>query len=86
MAVTKANLDVVSNQAKSDVELADLTLRFAVEDLEKYNDGEYPTKLNEAKGYLATLEAKFPDSGFRRAGFGANRDIRGEQAPEQILS
>lgn len=52
----KENLDVVSNQAKSDVELADLTLRFAMEDLEKYNDGEYPTQLNEAKGNVTLAE------------------------------
>ena len=38
----KENLEVVKNQAKSDIELAELKNSFAEEDLVKYRDGEYP--------------------------------------------
>jgi len=42
----RENLAVVQNQAKSDVDIAKLTLTFAKQDLEKYTKGEY---LNEKK-------------------------------------
>lgn len=41
------NLEVVKNQAKADVDKAELDLRFAKEDLLKYKEGEYPKSLNE---------------------------------------
>jgi len=52
----KENLEIVENQAKSDVELAELNLRFAEEDLEKYKEGEYPNKLNAAIGSVTLAE------------------------------
>ena len=48
----RENLAVVENQAKSDVELAELNLQFAKEDLQKYRDGEYPKLLKEAQSYI----------------------------------
>ena len=50
------NLGIVENQAKSDVELAELNLRFSIEDLEKYKEGEYPNKLNAAIGSVTLAE------------------------------
>ncbi|MBQ6472231.1 MAG: efflux RND transporter periplasmic adaptor subunit [Victivallales bacterium] len=51
------NLEVVKNQAKADVEKAELTLRFAKEDLVKYKEGEYPKSLNELESNV-TLAAE----------------------------
>ncbi|MCA9448459.1 MAG: HlyD family efflux transporter periplasmic adaptor subunit [Candidatus Omnitrophica bacterium] len=48
----RENLAVVENQAKSDVELAELNLQFAKEDLSKYRDGEYPKLLKEAQSKI----------------------------------
>ncbi len=55
---SRENLEVVRNQAKSDVEKAELEFRFAKEDLKKYEEGEYPNQLREleAKIKLATQE------------------------------
>ncbi len=44
---SRENLEVVRNQAQSDVERAELTLQFAREDLEQYKAGEYPNRLKE---------------------------------------
>lgn len=54
------NLEVTKNQAKADISKAELTLRFAQEDLVKYKQGEYPKTLNEAetKVTLAKEELK----------------------------
>jgi HlyD family secretion protein len=54
----REGLEVAKNQAQSDVEKAELTLRFAKEDLEKYKEGEYPNELKvlEAKITLAKEE------------------------------
>ncbi len=51
------NLEVVRNQAKADVDKAELTLRFAKEDLIKYKEGEYPKSLNELESNI-TLAAE----------------------------
>ncbi len=51
------NLEVVKNQAKADVEKAELDLRFAKEDLTKYKEGEYPKTLNELESKI-TLAAE----------------------------
>ncbi len=45
----RENLAVVENQAQSDVELADLTLKFAILDLKKYKEGDYPNLRKEAQ-------------------------------------
>lgn len=54
--INKDNLDIAINQAKADVELAELELRFAREDLEKYKDGEYPKTLSETEGKITLAE------------------------------
>ena len=52
----KENLEVVKNQALSDVELAELKYSFAEEDLVKYRDGEYPNQLNDAIANVTLAE------------------------------
>jgi len=52
----KENLAVVENQAKSDVDLAKLTLDFARQDLEKYIQGEYPYELDKADADIKLAE------------------------------
>lgn len=51
------NLEVVKNQAKADVDKAELDLLFAKEDLIKYEEGEYPKTLNELESRV-TLAAE----------------------------
>ncbi|MGI6355839.1 MAG: efflux RND transporter periplasmic adaptor subunit [Lentisphaeria bacterium] len=51
------NMEVVKNQAKADVDKAELALRFAKEDLIKYKDGDYPKTLNELESKV-TLAAE----------------------------
>ena len=51
------NMEVVKNQAKADVDKAELSLRFAKEDLIKYKDGDYPKTLNELESKV-TLAAE----------------------------
>ena len=51
------NMEVVKNQAKADVDKAELALRFAKEDLVKYKDGDYPKTLNELESKV-TLAAE----------------------------
>ena len=53
---SKENLAVVENQAKSDVDLATLTLDFAKQDLQKYIQGEYPYTLNEADAKITLAQ------------------------------
>ena len=50
------NLEVVKNQAKADVEKAELDLRFAKEDLTKYKEGEYPKTLNELESKITLAD------------------------------
>ncbi|MFA6929767.1 MAG: HlyD family efflux transporter periplasmic adaptor subunit [Lentisphaeria bacterium] len=52
----KENLEVVRNQAKANIEKAELTLRFAIEDLKKYKDGEYPKIFKEYEGKITLSE------------------------------
>ncbi len=49
----KENLAIVSSQADSDVNKADLTLEFAREDLRKYEQGQYPKDVNEVNKRIA---------------------------------
>jgi HlyD family secretion protein len=46
------NLAVIENQAKSDTDKADLTLRFARQDLQQYVDGIYPKDVNELQAKI----------------------------------
>ncbi|UCG67871.1 MAG: efflux RND transporter periplasmic adaptor subunit [Deltaproteobacteria bacterium] len=48
----RENLEVVRNQAEADVDKARLVYNFAVEDLKKYLEGEYPNQLKEAESKL----------------------------------
>lgn len=50
------NLAVVENQAQSDLDLAELTLEFARQDLKKYTDGEYPNALQKARAEITLAE------------------------------
>jgi HlyD family secretion protein len=52
----KENLAVIENQAKSDVDLAKLTLEFAQQDLEKYIRGEHPYELDKANADITLAE------------------------------
>ncbi|NLB68175.1 MAG: HlyD family efflux transporter periplasmic adaptor subunit [Lentisphaerae bacterium] len=52
----KEELEIVTNQSQSDVELAELKYRFAKEDLEKYREGEYPNKLNDTQGSVTLAQ------------------------------
>ncbi len=49
---SRETLEVVKNQAQSDVEKAELDLQFAREDLEKYKAGDYPNKLKELEARI----------------------------------
>jgi HlyD family secretion protein len=52
----KENLAVVRNQAESDIDVAQLTLEFAREDLKQYKEGEYPKLLREAEAQIKLAE------------------------------
>jgi len=55
-------LAVVNNQAISDVNLAELTLRFAIQDMNQYLVGQYPNELTKA-----TNEITLADEELKRA-------------------
>ena len=46
------NLEVVRNKAQSDVDKAELTLRFAQGDLKNYEEGEYPNQVKELEARI----------------------------------
>lgn len=46
------DLEVVKNQAISDVNVAELTLEFAKQDLVQYEQGQYPNDVNEAESKI----------------------------------
>lgn len=48
----RENLQIVKNQADADVEQAELNLKFAEQDLNKYISGEYPKQLKEAEAAI----------------------------------
>ncbi len=52
----REELVVVKNQAASDVEKATVDLRFARQDYEKYEKGEYPRKLKETEAQITLAE------------------------------
>jgi len=49
----RESLEVVKNQAESDVSAAELAFQFAKEDLSKYVDGDYPMAVKEAEAKIA---------------------------------
>ena len=52
----RENLEVVRNQAQSDVDRAELVYRFAKEDLQKFKDGDYPLQLKGADAKLTLAQ------------------------------
>jgi len=56
---SRENVEVVRNQATSDVDKAELTLRFAGEDLTQYEDGEYPNQLKEHEARITLAKEEF---------------------------
>jgi HlyD family secretion protein len=52
----RENFEVVKNQAQSDQDKAQLAYDFAVQDLEKYIEGEYPNKLKDAEARITLAE------------------------------
>ncbi|MBL7146512.1 MAG: efflux RND transporter periplasmic adaptor subunit [Phycisphaerae bacterium] len=49
-------LAVAGNQAQSDIDIAKLTLTFAEQDLEQYNEGQYPKDLKTANNEITLRE------------------------------
>ena len=56
LEMKREDLEIAKNQAASDIELAEQDLAFAREDLVKYEEGEYPNKLDETKGSVTLAE------------------------------
>ena len=56
LEVAREALEIQRTQSESDVDLAEEAYAFAKEDLEKYEQGEYPAKLVNQKGQLALKE------------------------------
>jgi HlyD family secretion protein len=52
----RENLAVTKNQVQSDIDKAELTLRFARVDLDKYVNGEYPKELKEEESRITIAE------------------------------
>lgn len=55
---SRENLAVAKNQALSDVDKAELTLRFAKEDLNQYVDGVYPMDVKKLEAKITLAEEK----------------------------
>ncbi|UCF00491.1 MAG: efflux RND transporter periplasmic adaptor subunit [Planctomycetota bacterium] len=58
----RENLAVAENQALSDVDLAELTLDFAKQDLKKYLEGEYLNELTEAESRITLAKEELQTS------------------------
>ena len=54
----RENLAVAENQAKSDVDRAELDYEFAKQDLTKYNEGEYPNQLKESESRITLAQER----------------------------
>ena len=52
----RENLAIVESQAKSDIDKAQLTYDFAMQDLKKYREGEYPKLVKEAQTQISTRQ------------------------------
>jgi HlyD family secretion protein len=52
----REDLAVVRNRSRSEVERAELDLRFARDDLKKYVEGEYPKALKEAESRITVVQ------------------------------
>ena len=56
LLVAREQLEIQKNQSASDVEIAEQDFMFAKEDLDKYENGEYPARILQQKGQLAITE------------------------------
>lgn len=54
----RESLGVIKNQAKSDVNKANLAVQFATEDFKKYVEGDYPNELKDAQATATLAEAE----------------------------
>ncbi|MBD3268021.1 efflux RND transporter periplasmic adaptor subunit [bacterium] len=52
----RENLEIVKNQAQSDIALAEQDYTFAKQDLAKYKEGEYPKELKSARAQITINE------------------------------
>ena len=59
---SRENLAVVKNQAQSDIDKATLTLRFAGEDIEQYQEGEFPNALKENEAHITLAQEELQRS------------------------
>ena len=55
----REDLAVTKNQAKSDVDSAQLTFEFAKQDLDKYLNGEYPNQLTQAEDQITLADEEY---------------------------
>jgi HlyD family secretion protein len=62
----RENLEVTKNQAKSDIDQAELNLRFAKEDFTKYVEGEYPKELKEARSRITIADEELQRASEKR--------------------
>ena len=58
VVAAQETLKVVKNQNMANIEQAELTWKFAIQDLEKYKDGEFPKLRKEAEASLKLAEAE----------------------------
>ena len=61
-------LAVAENQAKADVSAAELDYQFALEDIEKYREGDFPQELREAQNKVLIAEEELERAGSTREG------------------
>lgn len=58
LVAAQENLKVTKNQNEASIDQAELAYKFAVQDLEKYKDGEYPKLRKETEANLKLAEAQ----------------------------
>lgn len=63
----REGLEVVKNQSLADLSVAELTLRFAREDVKKYVEGEFPKQLMEATNRVTLAEERLQQATDRLA-------------------
>ena len=61
-------LAVAENQAKADVSAAELDYQFALEDIEKYREGDFPQELREAQNKVLIAEEELERAQSKREG------------------
>jgi len=59
----RESLEITRSKGESDVAKAELDYEFAIEDLKKYVDGEYPKLLDELKAKIKLAESDLKDAG-----------------------